>query len=367
MATRERPASGVMQASDWLWLLGINVGANVVATLILGGHPGEPLVLRVLVAAWPGFVISTCISSICAIAVPRLAPVLYEQFGVWTRWVLLIGFLVALAVAGSALAIVILTTLGQVPGWQSFVSTLGNTLPTAILITLIFGIYGTRIEALRSRLDRTTVALRTKERDEAEARRVASEAQMASLESRVNPHFFFNTLNSIAALTREDAARAERMTTQLASLMRSSLSGEATPLVPLGQETQSVRDYLEIEQVRFGSRLRFDIQISAGASHVLVPRLAVQTIVENSVKYAVSAQVEGASIGITGHLRNGRLHLAVTDDGPGFDVADIPDGHGLALIRARLALLYREDATLSIQSQSGRTTVAMELPATDVP
>jgi LytS/YehU family sensor histidine kinase len=216
---------------------------------------------------------------------------------------------------------------------------------------------------LRAQLDETTLALRTKQRDEAEARRAASESQLASLEARVNPHFLFNTLNSIAALTRQDAVGAERMTTQLASLMRSSLGVDSAPLVSLEQETQNVRDYLEIEQVRFGSRLRYDIRIADDVRMVLVPRFAVQTLVENSVKYAVSARHDGASIAVSGESTNGRVHLEVTDDGPGFDVALIPGGHGLESLRARLTLLYQGHAELCVESRSGRTTVRVDLPS----
>ena len=141
------------------------------------------------------------------------------------------------------------------------------------------------MEIGRSRLVAATLALRTKERDEAEARRVATEAQLASLESRVNPHFLFNTLNSIAALVRDDPAAAERMTGQLAALMRSSLY-QQTPLVTLDEELRIVRAYLEIEQVRFGDRLHYRFEVTEDATAALVPRLAVQTLVENSVKYA---------------------------------------------------------------------------------
>ena len=108
------------------------------------------------------------------------------------------------------------------------------------------------------------------------------------------------------------------------------------------------------------------MRITDDAQTALVPRLAVQTVVENSVKYAVSVRREGASICITAARANGRLHLEGTDDGPGFDVATAPDGHGLALIRARLALLYNGDAALSVRSEPGRTTVAMDLPASHV-
>src|SRR4029077_16207355 len=121
-----------------------------------------------------------------------------------------------------------------------------------------FGVSGTVISELRLRLEKTSLALRTKERDEADARRRRMEAHLASFESRVQPHFFFNTLNTIAALVRDDPAAAERVVEQLGSLMRSSLDIGASPLVPFDQELALVRGYLDIERTRFGSRLRYD-------------------------------------------------------------------------------------------------------------
>src|SRR5262249_41562977 len=148
-------------------------------------------------------------------------------------------------------------------------------------MTLIFGIAGTTVEVLQAQLHETKLALRTKERDEADARHIAAQAQLSSLEARVNPHFLFNTLNSIAALTHDDPASAERMTSQLASLMRSSLGAGSTPLVTVGEELRLVRDYLEIERVRFGERLRFRIDTDEGLADTQIPRLSLQTIVEN--------------------------------------------------------------------------------------
>jgi LytS/YehU family sensor histidine kinase len=111
--------------------------------------------------------------------------------------------------------------------------------------------------------------------------------------------------------------------------------------------------------------LRYDIQVDEAAGRALVPRLALQTLVENSVKYAVSARRDGACVAVGAARANGRLRVAVTDDGPGFDELRIPDGHGLALIQARLELLYGGDATLAISSEPGRTTVAIDVPASD--
>src|SRR5205823_1260873 len=101
------------------------------------------------------------------------------------------------------------------------------------------------------------------------------------------------------ALVHDDPSGAERMTGQLASLMRSSLDSTATPLVPLEDELRIVAAYLEIERVRFGARLRYTIDVDPAVQDARVPRLAVQTLVENSVKYAVSPRREGASITIS--------------------------------------------------------------------
>ena len=133
----------------------------------------------------------------------------------------------------------------------------------AIYFTLIFGIFFTVRAACESRLNEATLALRTKERDEANAHRLTAEAQLASLESRVDPHFLFNTLNSVSELVHENPAAAERVVGQLASLMRSSLDRGAAALVPLEQELGFVRNYLDIERVRFGDRLQVHNRRSA--------------------------------------------------------------------------------------------------------
>jgi two-component system, LytTR family, sensor histidine kinase AlgZ len=236
-----------------------------------------------------------------------------------------------------------------------------GSLRTTIIMTLIFGLTVSALEAMRARLDDATMALRTKERDELDARRLAAEAKLASLESRVNPHFLFNTLNSIATLVHDDPSAAERMTTQLAALLRSSLESSSA-LVPLADEIALVRAYLGIERVRFGDRLRYDIQIDSNAQTVQVPRLAVQTLVENAVKYAVSSRRTGASISIRARVDDGQTQVEVADDGPGFDGSAVPAGHGLALVRERLAMTFGDRAAMRIESVPGRTSVTIEVP-----
>jgi len=206
-------------------------------------------------------------------------------------------------------------------------------------------------------------SLRDREVHSAKLEMQLAKSHLESLKSHLRPHFLFNTLNSIAALVHDDPAGAERMTGQLAALLRSALDSTAMPLVPLEEELRIVRAYLDIERVRFGDRLRYDVHLDAGASSAAVPRMALQTLVENSVKYAVSPRREGGSICVTATAADGRVRVTVEDDGPGFNGAHRPEGHGLALLDARLALLFGTRASMRVDSRAGHTGVIIEVPA----
>jgi LytS/YehU family sensor histidine kinase len=153
------------------------------------------------------------------------------------------------------------------------------------------------------------------------------------------------------------------MTTQLAALLRSSFDAQDTPLVPLRDELALMRHYLDIERVRFGDRLRFTIAVDGAPADARVPRMAIQTLVENSVKYAVAPRRDGATIAVYAGTANGRLRIEVRDDGPGFEMATVTPGHGLTLLRDRLRLLFENRAELTIDGTPGQTIVAMEFPA----
>src|SRR6476660_471501 len=322
----------------WARVVAANVAAALAVTVFYSGVSLRTPPRQMLEAFAIAMLFSTIIGPTLGIVMPRVGPAVACRLSFPFDWLVLIATMVAIALAGSFTAILILAAIGYLHGAGIVATWMAGSLKVSIAITLTFGIFLTVVESMRRQINEARMALRTKERDEAEARRLAAEAQLASIESRVQPHFLFNTLNSIAALVHEDPAGAERMTTQLASLMRSSLDSTSKPLVPLEEELRVVSAYLAIEAVRFGSRLRYVIDVPAAARTVEVPRLAVQTIVENSVKYAVSPRREGGSIAVRADARNGRVEIAVEDDGPGFDPSAALPGHGLALVRERLAM-----------------------------
>jgi sensor histidine kinase YesM len=347
----------------WSFIVAVNAAAAVLAQIAFGGVTSHTPLRRLLAASSSSFVFSLSCSSLCIVLMPRIAPRIFGLVASPFNWGLVAVLLASLAAAGSLIGMLIFAALGVVPTSEILRLWLGEPLKISIICTLLFGMFFTVVERLRGRLDAAKLALRTKERDEAEARRLAAEAQLASIESRVQPHFLFNTLNSIAALVHDDPAGAERMTAQLASLMRSSLDSTSRPLVPLEDELRVVAAYLEIERVRFGDRLRYTIDVPDDVRALPVPRLAVQTLVENSVKYAVSPRREGGSIAVRAAAGNGRVEIAVEDDGPGFDPSAALPGHGLALVRERLAMTLGADSSLGIDSRPGRTAITLSVPA----
>lgn len=177
----------------------------------------------------------------------------------------------------------------------------------------------------------------------------ANAAQLAMLRYQLNPHFLFNTLNSISTLVLlKQTERANAMLSRLASFLRYSLVGEPTQLVTLEQEIEALKLYLEIERMRFEDRLqtRFDIDPHAGLARL--PSLLLQPLVENAVKYAVTPQEEGAEIAIEARILGDRLVVTVKDTGPGLTEGgprptSTSSGVGLANIRDRLAQAYGSD------------------------
>lgn len=194
----------------------------------------------------------------------------------------------------------------------------------------------------------------------------ATTARLTELQSRIRPHFLFNTLNSAIALVREEPAKAESLLEDLSDLFRSALveQGEA---VTLAEEIQLARRYLAIEQVRFGDRLRVQWQIDPRADAALLPPLLLQPLVENAVKHGVEPSATGGKLRVLTELRGSRVVVRITntlpEERPPRDTA--PRGHGIALanVRARLALLHDVQSEFSAGVQDGLYQVRITLPA----
>ena len=188
------------------------------------------------------------------------------------------------------------------------------------------------------------------------------QARLSSLESRIHPHFLFNTLNSISALIREDPARAERIVERLAALLRYSLDTGVKPVVLLRHELRVVEDYLQIEKTRFGERLRYSINVPDALEDLDVPPLTLQILVENSIKHVVSGSRHGGEIRIAARLEAGCLLLDVSDDGPGFELSALQAGHGLDNLRERITALFDGAGRLEFARREGRMMVSIALP-----
>jgi LytS/YehU family sensor histidine kinase len=206
---------------------------------------------------------------------------------------------------------------------------------------------------------------RARER-EAQADRLASqlaEARLEALSSRLNPHFLFNALNSIAELVHRDADAADRMIIGLSALLRSSLEQAAHAEVPLDEELRLLGHYLDIEKIRLGERLRVEWAIAEDTREALVPPLLLQPLVENAVRHGISRRLSPGCIRVQAQRQGGELQIEIHDDGTAPGSAGGGFGIGLATTRARLAALYGNGATLELRrDDSPGTSACLRLP-----
>ena len=190
-------------------------------------------------------------------------------------------------------------------------------------------------------------------------------ARMDALKMQINPHFLFNALNSIAALIETDRkVEAYHATELLGGLLRSALDQSSERFLPLRQELEFVERYIEVEKVRFGSRIRFESRIDDGTLDREVPALILQPLIENTIKHAVNRSAGDVVIAVSAESDGGRTEIVVSDNGPGLgDDAAPQEGYGLGNVRKRLSLLYGESADLSIRNRpTGGVQVSLTMP-----
>jgi two-component system sensor histidine kinase AlgZ len=198
-----------------------------------------------------------------------------------------------------------------------------------------------------------------------QARKEALRAQLKALQARTNPHFLFNSLNTVAGLIEDDPVAAERVLERLGDIFRYALQGAEGGWVRLGDELTAVCGYLEVEAMRLGDRLRSEVDLAPELREILVPPLVLQPLVENAVLHAIAPRKGGGQVRVTGQLHNGALRLTVEDDGPGPGTsAHRGSGTSLAELRQRLEMLYGGEASLETgHGEAGGFIVRVTLPA----
>jgi signal transduction histidine kinase len=301
-----------------------------------------------------------CTGGLAAFILPPVA-IRLSRYGGWRFWPPYLTLLIAVGAAGAALA----TGIGFGAGLFHAATFLQVFTPVAeicIIITLLAGTGTFLIEVQKGRVQATTLQLRTQQLERERASKLAAEARFDSLQSRLQPHFLFNTINSILALLPEDARRAEEMLERLARLLRFALDSQQAPVVRLRDELRLVTDYLEIERTRFGSRLRFQIDAPEELMSAEVPAYALQTLIENSMKHAIAPRREGGFIAVNVFRDGDSLVAEVRDDGPGFSREALRSGHGLDMLEQRLAALYGTAASIEIASLEDGACVRFRLP-----
>ncbi len=304
------------------------------------------IVLRVAGMSLWRDVIGFAIANALPPALLGIAVVRYYRAGVLRNIVLALAF----AVISSAL-----TTGIQWLTWPDrFRLHMEYVVWTALVALLLFVII-----ASGAHLHRVQLEL-------ARAESARARAELQALRARIDPHFLFNTLHSLLALVRQDPGRAEEAIEQFADILRYTFAaGDGSEERTLEQEWQLVDNYLALERLRLGARLRVEATLDADVARAPLPVLTLQPLVENAVRHAIAPRAAGGRIEIRGERCPRGVCLTVSDDGPGADPQklDRAQGRGLQLVRERLERMYRGAATMEMtRSEAGGLRVKIELP-----
>src|SRR5262245_14287866 len=272
----------------------------------------------------------------------------------------LIGSLFGAMLQGSAMWV------GPSTPW--LVWTAGASATRAELLTVLGMMFVTGIPLYAMSLSIHYLVFASEASREAEKRILESqvttrEAQLRALRAQLNPHFLFNSLNSINALVHTDPEGARRMCESLGDFLRRTLALGAQDSVTLEEELSLVDRYFAIEHVRFGERLKVQRFIEAGSERCLVPPLLLQPLVENAVKHGIAQRIEGGTIQIGAAVVEGMLRISVENDVDEDATASSGTGVGLDNVRRRLDALSFRDTRLDTYREDGRFRVALTLPA----
>jgi signal transduction histidine kinase len=335
-----------------LWAIGSS-GAGAVVGLVVGLFRERPFDGRLLLMSLLfGNVVGLTVF-VCSVA---LYPVL-RNFAPLVRYVILGVGLLAGSAAGTAAVVASFRWFVLSDPSQSLAVFALNA-----VLALIVGGVAHAYEGMRWRLADSLREVEEVRLVEAELHEQAARAELAALQARINPHFFFNTLNTISALLAEDPAKADEVVQTLADLFRYTFKAAHADAVPLSEELEFVEGYLAVEKARFGDRLRVAWAVDPEARAARVPGLILQPLVENAVGHGIAPAPGGGTVRISGRVADGSVVVEVEDDGAGLrgDAASmIRDDHGLGNVRKRVATASRGGGRLELLPASrGRGALA---------
>ncbi len=334
----------LLQGAGWTGYLLLRLASGIANGL------GLPFLIQLLVSAATGYSMTLVIAAVYRSLIRR-PPLI-----IWT------GTLATVIVAVAAYSVIdawVYTTVNE----GRTVIQLNLFLGSATLNTLLIGAWSALYYSINFFLiaERQTVQL-------LRLKATASSAQLAMLRYQLNPHFLFNTLNSISTLVLlKQNDRANAMLGRLSSFLRYTLVNEPEAQVTIEQEVETLKLYLDIEKMRFEERLRARFDVDPRVAKARLPSLLLQPLVENAIKYAVTPQEEGAEIAVAARLAGERVQITVSDTGPGLNETTVrpsySTGVGLANIRDRLAQAYGVDHMFdSGAGPGGGFVVTLEIP-----
>jgi LytS/YehU family sensor histidine kinase len=196
---------------------------------------------------------------------------------------------------------------------------------------------------------------------------LARDAELRALRAQINPHFLFNSLNSISALTSIDGARAREMCLLLADFLRLTLGMGEKTVIPFLEELDLLEKFMAIEKVRFGERLRMEEKIAEEAKHCMIPALLLQPLLENAVSHGIASMENGGLIRLEASVREGRLAILVENDRDEEAPSRKRNGVGLRNVRSRLEARHGAEATFRAEADEDKFRVTMSLPAEFAP
>jgi sensor histidine kinase YesM len=339
------------------WIVPAILGAvNEVAQRRLSGQP-RPAVGEVLFASGDWLLYAALTPGVFAISRrwPLARPHLVRNALIHLAMSLL--FCVAWAGAGTVLRAALTPGAMYYPAGKYFVSWLFITFPFGVAVYLsVVGI---------EHAIRYFAEMRTRELQMARLSEQLSGARFAALQAQLNPHFLFNTLNTIAVLVRDDdRTGAVRIVEQLSDVLRRTLTRHRTNEVTLAEELDLVRQYLAIEQARFSDRLRPAFDAADALQSAAVPSFALQHLVENAIRHGIAKHPDAGYVGVVARRHQDTLEMTVVDDGGGIDerAAELK-GHGIDNTRERLRALYGDRASLTVaRAATGGTVATLRIP-----